>query len=281
MADSSDHLTTEGAWHSWKRWCAAALCPDDEARQLRRFGRFRFLQMHRKVAVSPLASSGEPTDLEHAWHLFETYCQAGPGRKGKAYKKWLFARTQGYKGSDWLERIEAGASLLMRDVVRDHVRREQAGRFMKSFQTPVGDTGCTLEELLPAEECAPMDLLTRREWESLARPLATFWFNELDRRERLLVLAREYGLSFAHPLLEKNTGTAKTFLYDVYRRVVERMADHLRENYPDESPEGWRFMARNIMENVAAQSFFHFLPEKGLSRFLRVLKVQPKGVSRG
>ncbi len=272
------HLTTLVAWQEWQTLCAVDLCRESVSAQLGQFARIRFEQNLERVGVS---GGAHAVGGERAFHLFETFFRVGSGRRGKRYKKWLFARASGLKGEARLRCIEAGASLLMREVVREQLRRERAGPFMRSLEAPLSSEGdLTLEDLLP-DPSPPSDALCRDEWEALARSVADGWFAKLDRRERLLVLAREYGISFSEPLLLTGAGGSRSQLHASYAEVVLELGRYLQMSYPDEGPPGWLYMARKTLEHLAARTFFHFFEDKRLVRFFRLLHRSGEGVKHG
>lgn len=114
--------------HSLSSFCPA-LCVSDEQQGPHRFA----------------------SDAEDGWHRFETHLLLKNTRGGKRYKDWLFARAEHVEWHPW-DAIQGGATLLLRDVVREYLRREHAPDRVTSLHRPVGmvgDSNVTLEELLP------------------------------------------------------------------------------------------------------------------------------------
>jgi hypothetical protein len=224
--NSIETISSPEVWRAWKRVCAADLCDADTAAVLRRFGHARFAVYLRRTGC-PLPEARE------AWHLFESTCQVSGTRAGKRYKDWLFARAQAMEGS-WLEAIESGASLLMRSVVREFVRREHAPSFMQSLQQPVGGGTISLEELLPDPSTASTDM-DDETLRVMARALAGLLLPTMDKTERALVWAKVHDVSFADPRLINKTRLGRTMLHEQFGLFMARLTVLVRARHPKET----------------------------------------------
>lgn len=178
-----------------------------------------------------------PTQMPAAdtWHLFEVHLVTHHTRQGKRYKDWLFARIRN-SPDDPVDIIRSGATLLMRDVVREHLRREFAPPHVVSIHTPLGNQGegsLTLEDLLPSTP-DPLDGVAQRECERLARTHADEAFAQTRHDERVAMAARTLGLALSHPVVENAAGCRKSRLYDAYRAMVQRVGRHIRAVYADD-----------------------------------------------
>jgi len=229
-------------WTEWKQACAVALCGEESQRELHAFAHSRFRVFLRRYAsrtnarpLSPPATGIDPPD---AWHLFETHLVVKSTRRGKRYKDWLFARTE-HSSDPPLDVVQGGASLIMRDVVREHLRREYSPSSMVSLQQPITDTQgtpLTVEDLLPGSP-GPDDDILQRECEQLAERHAREECESMPPREKVAVLAKTLGLPLTHPAVMELAGCRKSVLSTTYRGVLERLALRLQRVYHEEDGE--------------------------------------------
>ncbi len=253
------------AFVEWRRHCALAACAAQSATVLRGFIHARFDGFCRRYA--PFAASGARHPLTpppaDCWHLFETHLAVDQTRAGKRYKQWLFEAARAGEGSP-AARLAGGATLLLRDVVRAWLAREAPEPRTQSLQAPLGAeaTGdaLTLEELLP-DESDPADEAARRELEALAAEEAARLWRTLDRRDRLLLAARERGLRLDDEALARAAGIGKSALYARYRALLERLAKQLRHNYPREDPAALSALVRLLIRDLGRRAEKIF-PEK-------------------
>lgn len=219
-------LSTPEVWRTWKQVCAADLCDSETAAVLRRFGQVRFATYVRRAGL-------QVPEARDAWHLFESTCQVTKTRAGKRYKDWLFARAE-ILDITWLEAMESGASLLMRCVVREYLRREHSPTFMQSIQKPMGDGVVTLEELLPD----PVDAqggIDEVELTAMAQHLAGQMFPSLDKTERALIWAKLHSIPFSDPRIMNKTRLRKSVLHERFDLLIKRLTEIIRRTYPNET----------------------------------------------
>lgn len=231
VSDKNVSRTREGSWRAWKKMCAAGLCDAESEADLRHFGAARFSLYMRRYGS--LAGGADHQNAEHGWHLLETHAAAGTARRGKRYKDWLFARAD--QSTDWLSAVESGASLLMRDAVRETLRRECSPAWMTSIQQPLagGDSSpLTLEDLLP-DSVNPSDAVAEREWHELARAHAAETLPQLTECEQAVIWARGEGMALNDPALASRTGASESILYKTHRAAVENLCSHLKSRYTD------------------------------------------------
>lgn len=252
--------TTAEAWREWKKRCAAGLCREDNAALLRRFGSLRFATFMKRYAASiGRREEGVRLALDvDGWHLLETHARAATNRAGKRYKDWLFARADAQEG-EFVEALEVGATLLMRNVAREHLRAEHAPAFMTSIHRPVG-VGGTLEDLLP-DHLDPHDAMAEREWVELAARHAGVWVDELDARQRLALWARARGIPFSNARLRKRARCTEAVLHKTYQRLMHQLAAMIKKTYPDEPPAALTRLACLIHAEAAGK-----INEKSLSK---------------
>lgn len=221
------------AWAQWKKRCALDLCSDHAQRMLRAFAGSRFMR-----CLERCPTAQDSPAHESPWHLFETYATVTATRGGKRYKDWIFARER-TSGRDPLSAIEGGASLIMRDAVREFVRAECSPRGILSLDRPIGcgDAGSvTLLDLLPAQ-MDPASEVALREYERLAREHARELFPGLSGRERIVLAAKEAGLSLAHGSVEEAAGCRKSCLNTAYHDLLARICMFIKTEYSGDDPE--------------------------------------------
>ena len=224
--NSIETISTPEVWRAWKRVCAVDLCDAETAAVLRAFGRARFALYLRR--------SGQPVpEAREAWHLFESTCQVSGTRAGKRYKDWLFARARAME-VPWLEAIESGASLLMRSVVREFLRREHSPSFMQSLQQPVGGGALSLEELLPDPSASASDI-DDDSLRAMARELAGRLLPTMDKTERALVWAKVHDIPFTDPRLINKTRLGRSVLHEQFGLFMARLTDLVRARHPKET----------------------------------------------
>lgn len=171
-----------------------------------------------------------------AWHRFESHLRLHNTREGKRYKEWLLARRD--LDEKWgLESICAGASLIIRDVVREYLRHEYSTSAVQSLDAPVrttdGGIGVTMEALLPDAGDTQRDVESR-ELARIAEAECAHVFGKLNRRERVALLARELGLALSHPVAAKVAGCGRSVLTTAYREALVGLTDHIRSRFPRE-----------------------------------------------
>jgi len=242
-------------WNEWRRVCALDRCVHRTRVGLQAFAHNRFRSLIRRYAhrtgteePGALASGIGPRE---AWHLLESRFVVQSTRRGKRYKDWLFARLE-RSADPPLDVIQGGATLILRDAVREYLRKEFAPPRTRSLHGPLhSSTGdpITLEELLPGEHDVAEEA-ARREYQRLAAEHARSFFAGADARERVVILARGLGISFASPTVEGAAGRRKSVLSQAYRRFVERMAAELRRLYPEEDGASLVMLGRMTLEAV-------------------------------
>jgi hypothetical protein len=248
-------MQTIEQWGEWKEKCALGLCGEETRRALQAFAHARF--QHFAAAYARTTNVGDPSVLTpgagEAWHWFETHFLLGRAPGGKNFKQWLFAELEA-KGYSSQEGVEAGASLLMRDVVRERLRREYSGRHILSLDRAAedesqGEPAPNLQELLPA----PLDTMSdveRRELEELALKDSVSAFDQLNRRECLALLAHELGLSLAHPAVLRAAECGKSVLNTAFSNARIGVAAHVRARHPREDASTMASLTCLVWANV-------------------------------
>jgi len=240
-------------WREWKAKCALDLCGEAARAHLRAFAKLRFDRCVRRYRGRTGLGRGDSVGMDGggAWHLLETHLVVRENRRGKRYKDWLFARANLGDGNR-LAALESGASLLMRDVVREHLRREYARRGTVSLDrlvTAQGDRTLTLHDLLPGA-ATPADEAARREYEALAQQHAEELVANAPRRERLALLAKCVGLSLAAPAATKAAECGHSALNEAYHAFLRRLARTIQDRYSGEERAALRLLSVLTLERA-------------------------------
>jgi hypothetical protein len=240
------------SWTQWKDRCALGLCTASVQSELRTFASVHFtLYLRRYLYRTNTRGEQSPLAEGDPWHLFETHLAVRNTRQGKKYKEWLFARLPEGGGSD-VEALAGGAALLMRDVAREHLRREYAPADVISLNSPIGGTdesGLTLEDLLPGT-INPVDEVATREYERLAAAHAKEFFAGMGPRERVAFLAKDLGISLAHGEVEKAAGCRKSVLNESYQAFIVNAACEMKERYSAEDSQSVRVLTLMTLQEI-------------------------------
>jgi hypothetical protein len=253
--------TSRAEWEEWGERCALAKTGAQARERLTRFLGQRFQSYLQRYARRSLASQAprRPDGDADCAHLFESWCALRQRRDGKAYKQWLAHRGEG-EASDY----ESGASLLMRDVVREWLRRECSPRGAISLHAPLGDAahGLSLADLLPAPP-APLGPAQEEEWQDWLRQRVPRWLEGLGETGRMAFLARAAGLPFNHPRVIAATQASRSTLHERYRQEVLRIGREVRDFFRD--PGGEEGVARSLeaLQALSAELGARFSLEAG------------------
>lgn len=222
-------------WKEWRKKCALKLCRSQTQHELTAFAHARFSTyirrcIHMTNATNP---AGLLPPAVEAWHRFETLVCIRNNRKGKACKEWLFERY----GDDSFDAVQGGASLLIRDAVREMLRRETAPAIMRSLDTPLTNAdgfAFSLMELLP-DDADPAGEAAGNDECAIALRLAEKIARKLPRRARVAILAREQGFSITNPaVLQVAGGCGKSALAEAYNKALHTIAHAVKAEYHDE-----------------------------------------------
>lgn len=276
----SDRKATMAAdWQEWQSRCAADRCGVEVRDRLKRFGAARFEFYCRRYAGAIGHAQTTVADLrlaesKDAWHLLETRCHVGRHRSGKSYKQWLFARAEDCR--DWTSVVEAGATLLMRDVVRANLRQEHHAHFMRSLDAAQSSTDgqhtWNLAELIP-DPTGPWAELEQREAEAFGMQLAAEFIDQLSLRERILVVARSVDVSFYDRRLQHCCGCSKSSLAYAYRHVLLKLGHRIREQGPDEETDHCLHVLHWTLEKLVELILDKKLLDEEAARFFKEVGV--------
>ena len=181
-----------------------------------------------------------------AWHLFETHTAVGRGRAGKRYKDWMSLRARGHQASrsdGW----RSAASVLARDVVREHLRREYSSQRME----PRREDEASASPAHAACPC-PAEAMDVRDQHRAAGELAERLFGELSARVRLVLFARTLGLPASDARVRAATQASRSVLYEALRDAMERIADVCRARYPGEADVHLIALGMQVHEHLHA-----------------------------
>lgn len=271
--------SAESAWRQWHARCALTLCEPGPAALLRGFAGKRAASMVRRLGS--LAEDVPPPEPRDAWHLFEIHLVTARTREGKRYKDWLFARVGGRSGAEALDAIQGGATLILRDVVRDLIRREARPLGTSSLATPVpGTSGLTLGDLLPGG-ASPADEAEDRDLDAQARRAAGPRFAAADRRVRVGLCLRALDLPLDGRATERAAGCSKSTLHAALRDFVAGLASAIRQDYATEAAGTAHAIAIRAVRELQGLARDWGRSEKSLARFFhKVEGVRSGGPAR-
>jgi hypothetical protein len=224
-----------GQWGEWRRLCAIARCAEPTAAALAGFARAKFRHYAAPI-VGEEAVATEIPDAAACFNIVEHWMSVARPVSGRRYKEWLFARTRGQSGRQRLSTLLAGASLVVRSVVRKWLADERRPEEL-SLDAPVpGLEGVTFVDLIPDENAMAVEETLLRD---LADSLADEIFGGMTRPTRLVMLARAARLPLYHPLLLGEFGFGKTKAADTWKEVLQEIARRIKRRWPDE-PADWK-----------------------------------------
>jgi hypothetical protein len=226
--DYSPH-TRLASWKQWHDRCLLAACDPHESDCLKAFVRMRFYSCWKHY------SAGKGDGMEpDAWHLFESYLHIRNAPGGKAWKAWLFYRGRNQYSSDQLACIESGASLIIRDVVRDQLRKEMPRRDTVSYE----------QVLAPGLDISFLDVLAAdndvisevcmSEFQRLGRHYAEHEYNHLEIPLKVGLAARFHGMPLNSAVVLDQAGCRKSALSKAVRQYIHGLVEKMKALYPDE-----------------------------------------------
>lgn len=269
-------MQTVEHWLEWKKLCALGLCSEDTKNSLRAYAHQRFTLFLTTYAAKYKANQAPPTALE-CWHWFETYLLTRNNDEGKRYKDWIFSRYAG-NSPPTLDTVQSGATLLMRDVVREYLRLEFTGL---APLTPGDDSISNirdrpqLDELL-ADESDTALAAQRNEIKSIAVTKAPLIFSVLTHRERIALLAREQGLSLAHPMAVAAAKCGKSMLGKAHYTALVKIAEFARSSFPHEDRIFWAHFSIELLREIKTCIISWEKSEKPLCHSLLLIKEHGK-----
>ncbi len=228
-AEASETAAAVQAWTQWRRRCAVGLCDPPVREALHRFA-FRRARSWCTRLGGAARGFTVPAGPD-AWHRLETHMTVVRSRRGAPYKQWLFARAEGLCGGDFLNAVQGGATLLLRDVLREWMRQEAAAPAVVSLEAPLPNLrGLCLLDLLPAD-ADPAGKAAERDLEEIGRREAAEAWAQAGRPARVGLCLRAAGLPLYGQHPEKLAGCGKSRIYAEVQQFVRRLADDLRRRH--------------------------------------------------
>ncbi len=239
-------------WQLWREKCALARCTDAAQHDLQGFAFDRFnhyLQKCRHTLAAPAATE--------AWHAFESYLALGRNRTTKAWKQWLFARSN---LPVTLDAVQGGATLVMRDVVREHLRREHTPTWITSLDAPLPShheedniTPLSITDLLPDPDDA-LRKVEANEYRTLALKLSPALDGTLSVRQKIALTVHHSGKALYHPTALTAAGCSKSSLCNAWRQAINILANGTNTALPQECAYARMHIAANLLDIICADT---------------------------
>ena len=259
----------DAAWGQWRARCALAKCDPHPAAVLCRFAGSRTAGILRRLG--PAAGLSVPEDRD-AWHLFEVHMVTGRTRQGKRFKEWLFARALGQEGAARVDTLQGGATLIIRSVIREWIRREAPVAGWMSLDAPLpGTDGLNLADLVPSG-ASPADMAAEADIEILARQVAHRHMNTISRRVCVGLCLRALGFPLDGAAAERAAGCSKTTLHSAVRQFINALAADVLARYRSEAPGTGHAIARRAVQIVREKVVARSRQEKWAARFFHTVK---------
>ncbi len=257
----------EAAWRQWHARCALARCEPGPAGLLRGFAGSRAISLVRRLGT--LARGVQAPEPRDAWHLFEVHLVTTRTREGKRYKDWLFARADAQQGVAVVDTIQGGATLILRDVIRDLVRREARPAGTLAFDAPIhGTEGLTLADLV-AGGATPADEASARDLDAIAWKTAVREFDAASRRARIGLCLRALGLPLDGAAVERAAGCRKSSLHAAVREFTTGLAEGVLRDHAAEASGTAHAIAVRALQIARETARAWGKLEKGLAVFFR------------
>ncbi len=239
-------------WQLWREVCALARCTDEARHDLQGFAFNRFTRYLQKSRPSATASSAAD-----AWHAFESYLVLGHSRTAKAWKQWLFTRGGKNPTRDC---VQGGATLIMRDVVREYLRREHAPVWMTSLDAPIAgqqnaeatNTLCAAD-LLP-DPTDPLATMESNELDTLARQLWGDAGQILSFRHMLALTVHQSGKALYHPVVLSAADCGKSSLCNALHQAFQLLANCTNNAFPAECAQVRMQLTSLLIDHIVTRA---------------------------
>ena len=241
-------------WNEWKERCAVLRCSPETREALHTFGGQRYRTLAQRCLGMINVSNVDlvsPSDAD-AWHLLELHMALPEAINGKAYKEWLFARIEG-SGDAPFDIVQGGATLLMRSVVREHLRREYLSATHVSANQPppsLRPTDDKMEEWLPGT-LDTAETVEAAELAALAAEHAAALFGDLPRRLRIALAARHLHIPLSSAGLLALVGCQRSALHTAFREFADRVSDYVHNHFPRDDRDTLRDLALALFERLS------------------------------
>lgn len=223
------------------------------------------------------ASEVRAPEGSDAWHLFETHAVSRTMGTGKVYKRWIFGRMGEGAGTRY-DSVASGATLLLRNVVREYAIRELPRSYTESFEelSAGGDEFAPRGELLTSAPVVESDVQIQ-ELDDLCEKHGQEAFEMATTRERAALIAKAAGISLDHPAVNRAAGCARTALGKTYRNYVQSVGEFLLAQYPGEDPEMLTLLGLKLLEKVKKFTFSWMEAEKAFPELSLLIETRQEG----
>lgn len=263
-------------WLEWQSQCALALCSTGTQAVLRQFAHRRFRYYVRKYLYRTNLKTPTAVSIEEpqSWHLFESHLRLKTTRQGKAYKKWLISRAHCKQEEMVIPSMESGASLIIRNVVREFLRKELSPRKSISLSRPLRDDldqPMTMADLLHGK-ANPANEVEMLEYSELAGTHAGEAFDDMKMRERIALFCRSMGISLTNHVVCEIAGCQKSSLSNAYREAIIRIAANLQRKYKEEDVESVKTLTLMTVQIVKEKVIAWAKLEKACTGLFKVVE---------
>lgn len=270
-----------GYWGEWKEKCAIDRCSEEALRYLGNFGYYRYRALAKYVSVprkgrdqvvidiptNYLRIGGEDKFRPRCWHLLESYVWQKGTIDAKPVKDWLFDRVLNMTKGTPLGVIEAGATDLMKEVVRRDARFSGPIPSDPSLSMEVIDGAgkpITLEDILPPGIDPERWGHIQAEFElaSIGKRFADEKFADMDDISRVALLANALRISLDDPDVRRLAGRQKAALYEILKKLEDGLRKKIDDEYSDESEDSRNKIFGAAMFSLKGAIIEYAKPEK-------------------
>lgn len=264
--------TTLENWVEWKEKCDLHRCSEETQSALLSYAISRFRDLVGLACAThsrPVINTGE-ISAWGAWEMFDGYFIERGKNTGKCYKDHLFLKAGNASdvGVGELERI---AFWMLRDVIKDFVRRHYPRRDTTSLYEPIkkSDPKSPLViDFVESEGATPYEAADASDAMRVAPSYAREFFGHLEARERVLLVALGFDLPASCVEVLKAAGCQKSTLCAARFGLGQRLSAWLTR---EKSEDGMR-MRSLVLQAMVKLSMEWAAQEKCCEPIFRLME---------
>ncbi len=267
-------------WEEWKEKCNLRLCGDETKAALLEYSGDRAYRLVKWAMISLKFGYQDIHEIDRweGWDLFEGFYFDRGERTGKAYKDWLFLTAQN-SPDNCVVVLEKEMTLLLRNVVRTYIREHYPRKGGMSLDAPLEsgnpDSG-TLMDVTPSPDLSPRDHVEASEERNVAADFASRFFEELSRRERVVLVALGLGLPASCAEAEKAAQCKRSMLADAKSQLNICIRDRLKREMSEDAD----YLRFYVLEALLEKCIEWAKGEKSCESMFHLLKVRQAGGGR-